>query len=405
MRRVKIKTHTFFNLATQRALYEKVGGYISKEFYIQEYIKILKAKYNLKRIYRFDLGQNNEGCSPAVEARLKALIETEDIRHYMKNYPEFICRELRKKIANHYKIEAEWILLSAGLDQMISIIAATFLELKDRIMINSPSFYLFEEYSKRLGAVPIYLHLKEKDKFKWTKETFDEYCQILRKLNPKLIWIANPNNPTGVSSPPTLLKNIVEEAANNYAYVIIDEAYGEYIDYNGKANSTSFFLSDYKNLIVLRTFSKAYGLASLRVGYAMSSNEDILRALKIHRNYFPITQLAFDLASVALDNSDYLKIVHEQVAERKKIFVEGFANIPHIFYVDTETNTLMVKHNELSSHDLIYALEKRGIIVATVPGEEDITKKYIRVTMGTEEEIRYFLEVLSEIRERRRKRK
>ena len=405
MKRVKIKTHTFFNLVTQRALYEKVGGYISKEFYIQEYIKILKAKYNLKRIYRFDLGQNNEGCSPAVEACIKALSENEGIRHYMKNYPEFICRELRQKIAYHHNIEPEWILLSAGLDQMIGIITASFLELKDRIMVNSPSFYLFEEYSKRMGAVPIYLHLKEKDNFKWTKETFDMYCQILKKLNPKLIWIANPNNPTGVSSPKILLKNIVEEASSNYAYVVIDEAYGEYIDYNGEVNSTSSFLRDYKNLIVLRTFSKAYGLANLRVGYAMSSNEDILRALKIHRNYFPITQLSFDLASVALDNTDYIKTVHEQVAKRKKIFVEGSASIPHISYVDTETNTLMMRHNDLDSNDLINALEKRGIIVAKVPGEEDIPKKFIRVTMGAEDEIRYFLEVLSEIKERRQKRK
>jgi histidinol-phosphate aminotransferase len=405
MKRVKIKTHTFFNLVTQRALYEKVGGYISKEFYIQEYIKILKAKYNLKRIYRFDLGQNNEGCSPAVEARIKTLSGNEDIRHYMKNYPEFICRDLRQKIAEHHNIEPEWILLSAGLDQMIGIIAATFLELKDRIMINSPSFYLFEEYSKRMGAVPIYLHLKEEDSFKWTKEIFDEYCQILKKLNPKLIWIANPNNPTGVSSPKILLKNIVEEASSNYAYVVIDEAYGEYIDYNGEVNSASSFLRNYKNLIVLRTFSKAYGLASLRVGYAMSSNEDILRALKIHRNYFPITQLSFDFASVALDNSDYIKTVHEQVAKRKKIFTEGSASIPHLSYVDTETNTLMMRHNDLNSNDLINALEKRGIIVAKVPGEEDIPRKYIRVTMGAEDEIRYFLEVLSEIKERRKKRK
>jgi histidinol-phosphate aminotransferase len=402
MRRVKIKTNTFFNLVTQRALYEKVGGYISKEFYIQEYIKILKAKHNLERIYRFDLGQNNEGCSPAVEARLRALLETEDIRIYMKNYPEFICRELRQKIATRHKIEPEWILLSAGLDQMLSIIAATFLEIKDRIMINSPSFYLFEEYSKRLGAVPIYLRLKEKDNFKWTEETFDEYCQILKKLNPKLIWIANPNNPTGVSSPKILLQKIVEEAANNYAYVVIDEAYGEYIDYKGEANSTSSFLSEYKNLIVLRTFSKAYGLANLRVGYAMSSNEDILRALKVHRNYFPITQFSFDIACVALDNSDYLKIVQQQIAERKKIFVKGFSHIPHIFYVDTETNIMMIRHNELNSHDLINALEKRGIIIAKVPGEEDIPKKYIRVTMGTDEEIHYFLEVLGNIKERRR---
>ncbi len=395
--RVRIKTHSFFNLGTQRALYEKVGGYVSKEFYMQEYLKILQVKHKLDRIYRFDLGQNNEGCAPEVVKRVKTLSGSTNIRQYIKNYPEFICRDLREKIANIHNVEPGNILLSAGLDQMISIIAATFLELNDRIMINSPSFYLFEEYSKRMGAIPIYLHLKEEDGFCWTSQTYDEYCDLLRRLNPKLIWIANPNNPTGVSIPKTLIRNIIDEAARNYAFVVWDEAYGEYIDYGGKVNSASEYLHDFDNLIVLRTFSKAYGLANLRAGFAMVKNDDILRGLKIHRNYFPITQLSFDLVSVALDHIDYMKTVQETVAIRKKIFEEGLEKLDHISYVDTETNTLMVKHEKLPANQFIDILERKGIIVAKVPGEEDIPKKFTRITLGTEDELSFLLGALKDI--------
>ncbi|MCU0289907.1 MAG: pyridoxal phosphate-dependent aminotransferase, partial [Acidobacteria bacterium] len=278
--KVRVKTHTFFNLGTQRALYEKVGGYINKEFYIQEYIKVLQEKYKLEHIYRFDLGQNNEGCAVEVEQRFKQLVEEGDIRKYIKNYPEFICRDLRQKIADKHDIQRGWILLSAGLEQMISMIAAAFLSLNDRILVTAPTFFLFEEYSIRRGAIPIYLQLSEEDGFNWKDDILYEYRQVLKKLRPKLVWIANPNNPTGASIPERLIKKIIDTAADNYAFVIMDEAYGEYIDRENKINSTSAFLHDYRNLIVLRTFSKAYGLANLRVGYAMCSNEDVLGALK-----------------------------------------------------------------------------------------------------------------------------
>jgi len=392
--KVKIKTRTFFNIGTQRALYDKVGGYVNKEFYIQEYIKLLKERHNLDRIYRFDLGQNNDGCTEEIEERFKELSRS-SIRQYIKNYPEFICLDLRKKIAKLHNIFPEWLQLSAGLEQMLSNIASSFLEFNDRVMVNSPTFYLFEEFSKRMGAVPIYLRLREDDNFAWTSSTFDEYKKILNRLNPKLIWLANPNNPTGVSCSKEMVEDIVREAADHYSFVVMDEAYGEYTDGDNEVRSSSSLLENYKNLIVLRTFSKAYGLANLRVGYAMCANNDIMNALKIHRAYFPITQFSFDFAGIALDQIGFLKAVRQKVAKRKKFFIEKIKKLKHIVYMNSETNVIMVRHSRLSANKLMDFLAEHGIIVAKVPGEEEevVLQRYIRVALGTKDELDYLIKV------------
>jgi histidinol-phosphate aminotransferase len=146
--------------------------------------------------------------------------------------------------------------------------------------------------------------------------------------------------------------------------------------------------------MVLRTFSKGYGLANLRVGYAMTGNEDILRALKIHRTYFPITQFSFDFASTALDQIDYLKTVRQKAAKRKKLFINKIEKFPHIIHMNSETNIMMIRHIKLSANKLMNHLEKHGIIVAKVPGEDVILQRYIRATLGTKEELAYFAEVL-----------
>ena len=392
----RIKTQSFFNHGTQRALYESVNGYITKEFYIQEYIKILKERYNLEKIYRFDLGQNNDGCTSEIEEHFRELCQT-NIREFLKNYPEFICLELRTKIAELHNIFPEWIQLSAGLEQMLALIASSFIELNDRILVNSPTFYLFEEFSRRMGAIPIYLTLKEEDNFEWTSSTFDEYTKILSRLKPKLIWIANPNNPSGNFCHLDLLKEIINEASNYYAFVVIDEAYGEYTDSDRGVLSASSFLQEYKNLIVLRTFSKGYGLANLRVGYAMTGNEDILRALKIHRTYFPITQFSFDFARIALEKIDYLISVRQKVIKRKRFFFDKLNQIPQIIYNNSSTNIMMLRHTKLSANKLMNHLEKNGIIVAKVPGDDIILQRYIRATLGTRQELDYFAQILSMI--------
>lgn len=391
--KTKIKTQSFFNIGTQRALYESVGGYITKEFYIQEYIKILKERHQLDKIYRFDLGQNNDGCAEEIEQHFEELSKT-DIRQFLKNYPEFICLDLRKKIAELHNIFPEWIQLSAGLEQMLANIASSFLGFNDRIMVTSPTFYLFEEFSRRMGAVPIYLYLREEDQFQWVGATYDEYRKILSRLTPKLIWIANPNNPSGVFIPLDLQEEIVKAAEDHYAFVVMDEAYGEYTDMDGGVRSASSLLHKYKNLVVLRTFSKGYGLANLRVGYAMTGNEDILRALKIHRTYFPITQFSFDFCSIAMEHIDYLSSVRQKVARRFKFFEDKVKQLPHINLIRSQTNVVMIRHAKLSANKLMNHLENHGIIVAKVPGEDVLMQRYIRATLGTRDELEYFIDVL-----------
>ena len=399
MKKTIIRTSNFFNLCTQRALYEKVPGYIDKESYLKEYIDVLRQEHNLEKIYRFDLGQNNDGCAVEVEDRFEEFLHYGEVRKYFKNYPDFECRELTGKIAElHGILDKEWVLISAGLDQMIRIIASTFVDLNDRIMVNSPSFYLFEEYSRRMGAIIVNLQLREEEGYGWNTDTFDEYRDILKKLNPKLIWIANPNNPTGVPFPKDLLQFIIDEAANYFAFVIVDEAYGEYVDPAGSVNSASALMESYDNLIVLRTFSKAYGLANLRIGYAISGNKDIIRALKIRSDYFPITQFSFDLANVALDHIEYLDTVRGNTIKKRKIVTAELDQIPGIKYIESQTNIIMLKHENMAYKQFNHHLEKHGIIVARVPADMEPKGQYIRMTLNSEENNRYFTDILRKIK-------
>lgn len=389
----KIRTHRFFNLGTQKALYENISGYVDKETAIQEHLQELTRKYGLANIIRMDLGENNDGCDVDILQSFEKILFRSNKRHYLKNYPDFLCRELRERIGSLHGIPADWILLSAGLDQMLIMIANIFLELNDRVLVNSPTFFLFEEYSHRMGAIPISLSLDEEKGFVWDKDTYFDYINLIEKLHPKLIWIANPNNPTGRSIPKELLGEIIRQAWENFSFIVIDEAYGEYIDPPHGVNSASEYLQEYDNLIVLRTFSKTFGLANLRIGYAMVNNNDILKALKIHRPYYPITQIAYDLALAALDRLEYLNWVREQAALRRKYLQGEIATIPSITCQETETCIMMVKHKSLDAEKFIEYLGQKGIIVASIPEMND----YVRITMGSEENNRYFIRVLREI--------
>ena len=139
----KIKTHTFFNLGTQRALYESTFGYVEKEHSINQFTTDLAKNVEVEKIYRFDLGQNNEGCALDIIDLFQQQYKAKDIRKYLKTYPDFVCLDLRQKIASMHGISPDNILLSAGLDQMLIMIASSFLELNDKILMNSPSFFLF----------------------------------------------------------------------------------------------------------------------------------------------------------------------------------------------------------------------------------------------------------------------
>jgi len=385
-----LKTHKFFNQFTRQAMFEKVRGYVDKTYDIELEINRIKRENNLEKIYRFDLGENVDGCSPKIKDYLKELQEKNKLIQSLNEYPDTTYSELKKKISEKFQIPENNILVSSGLDSILDLITRVFFEYKDIYMMTIPSFYLFEEYSERMGAIPVFLKLKEEDNFKWTPYTTENYKSLVGKFRPKIIWIANPNNPTGQVIQEIVMEDIIKFAHSYNSFIVVDEAYGEYTDTQDRVFSASKFIHRYKNLIVLRTFSKKYGLASIRVGYLMCSSEDIIEAMLLHRHHFPVTRFSSEIARIAIKDDDFLNQSRKNTKERQKIMFKNLGKLKNFSFIPSQTNIYMIKNKILNANELYKRFIEKGIITSKldITGLKD--KNYLRVTLGTKENNDFF---------------
>lgn len=390
-----IKTYKFFNHSTRLALFEGVKGYVDKSESVEDEIEELKQKYDLNQVYRFDLGENVDGYSPKVQNYLDSLHEKKQLAMLLNSYPDITHKSLRKQLSNIHNIPRENFVISTGLDSILDLITRVFFEPKDIYVMPIPGFYLFEQYSERMGAVPVFLNLKEEDDFEWTSELINEFKEIIIKFRPKLVWLSNPNNPTGQIIPENVLKEIIDLAYSYNVFVVIDEAYGEYI---GLAeNSASRYIMRYPNIMVLKTFSKAYGLAGLRLGYVMTSSSDIVRGLLTHRHHFPVSQLTLNIAKKALCDEEFILETTKRCRRRKLIFFSDLYTLRTFRYIYSYTNVFMLKNNYLSGQKLHNILKKNGILTSLLPQTGIKNKNYIRVTIRDEAENEIFYNICKRI--------
>ncbi len=194
-----------------------------------------------------------------------------------------------------------------------------------------------------MGAIPVFIELNEDDNFALTKEKIIELKVQIVMYKPKIVWIANPNNPTGSAIEEENLEEIVCLAKEHNTFVVIDEAYIKYLKKIGKRSMIK--LTKYDNMMVLRTFSKAYGLTGMRIGYLISSSKDIIEALLMLRIYFPVTQLALNMANLALSDKDFLKYTQKATKElADKLFCK-LEKSKSFRYISTATNIIPPKKN------------------------------------------------------------
>ena len=384
------------NPGTLVARSELLEGYVAREKNLEEHIENVCEHWGIGSVYRFDLGQNNDGCAPEVARRFEKLHARCETRELLKDYPAFRCRPLREKLGALHGVPADWLIVSAGIEQTIGLLAAAFLGPGDRVCVNRPSFFVFENFSRRMGAVPVRLELGRGDEFNWSEDTFSKYSAVIEEQRPKIVWIANPNNPTGLSVPGDLIERIVRRAAEHDTLVVVDEAYGEYTDPPAGVDSSSSLLHRYKNLLVMRTFSKAYGLASIRVGYAISSNTDVLGALLLHSYNYPITQFSLEIAECAVEHIDYLEVTRRRLQERRKEFMHGLSALDGIEAVASDCSIMMVRQAGLSARELTRRLERHGIFTARIPGGGEVGDNFIRINLGKQRDNRFLLRRLAE---------
>ncbi|MFC4404355.1 histidinol-phosphate transaminase [Gracilibacillus xinjiangensis] len=328
-------------------------------------IEDVKKEYGLSRIVKLASNENPFGYSEKVRQAIPNMLDGLEI------YPDGYAKALREELAKRLDVKEEQLTFGCGSDEIVDILCRTFLENGKNTIMATPTFPQYKHNALIQGAEIIEVPLKD---------GYHDLPSMLEVINSetKIVWLCSPNNPTGALIPKEDLVNFLEKCPE-HVLVVLDEAYYEYIDHAKNPNSVSL-LNNYENLVVLRTFSKAYGLANLRVGYGVAS-EEITKLLNITRGPFNTTTISQLSALTALKDTEFLKKTYQENITNKLAFMQ-FCNEAGLDFYDSEANFLFVKLP--TSGDQLFAyLLKNGFIVRS--GEALGHPNGVRITIGSKE--------------------
>jgi histidinol-phosphate aminotransferase len=298
----------------------------------------------------------------------------------VNRYPDSDYRPLAERIADFHKIKPNEVTLGCGSREVLRMAAAAFLSRHKTLVLASPSFGQVADLAKRVDAQVIAVPLN--------KYYAHDLNAMLRHTNAStgLVYICNPNNPTGSLTPRKDLEAFLEKLPATLA-VIIDEAYHEYVGPTSDYKSFIDHPIDDKRVTVVRTFSKLYGMAGLRLGYAISSAE-VSRKLSLTQLERGVNIVAARSAAAALDDSEYIRLSSRRNANERQEFYNQ-TNARMLRQIDSHTNFVFTKTG-LPSSQVIEHFERNGITLGPVVPEMD---RYVRVAIGTKENMKEFWRV------------
>lgn len=336
----------------------------------------VKRELGLEEVYKLASNENPLGPpESAVEAMRTAAGK-------VSLYPDANAYELRLALAKKHGVAPEEIVFGDGSNELLKLLSLIFLNPGDEIIIPQPSFGEYVRTATLCGAKAKAIPLNEN----YAVDLPSMVAAIGSKT--KMIYICNPNNPTGTVVDKKLLKQMMHRMGD--LIVVLDEAYFEFVQDENSPDGVAFF-KEFPNVVALRTFSKAYGLAGLRVGYGICQG-DIACALNKAREPFNVNSLAQVAAVAALNDQEYLKkSVEYNTIEREFLYTElkkrGFQVVP------SEANFLLVDVVR-DAKEVFGGLLKKGIIVRSAEIFNYPTK--IRVSVGLHKENEAFLQGLQE---------
>ena len=324
-----------------------------------------------RKLVKIKLSANESALGPSP----RAIKEYNKISKNFKRYPDTNGNSLKNVIAKKFKLDRNRIILGSGSDQIFELICRTYIKKGDEVIVPRYSFIIYRLYSKSNGAKIIY---SKENNFKVSVK--DILSKVTKKT--KVVFLANPNNPTGTFINKIELKNLRKKLRNNIL-LVIDDAYFEYVQQRNYSSGLKLF-SKYKNVLITRTFSKIYGLAGLRVGWGYASKE-IISILNQIKPPFNINRPALFAASAAVKDSNWLKKEIKHINKWSKIFFDTFKKMK-IETNESKVNFLLVNFDRvnISSNKVFQKLAKSGILVRKM----DIygIKNSLRITIGKSEE-------------------
>ncbi len=334
-------------------------------------IKEVERELGIEEAVKLASNENPLGPSPkAVEAMEQALKE-------VNLYPDGNGYYLKRALAAHLNVKEENLILGNGSDEIIRMIAETFLNEGEEAIMGEPAFLIYRLAAKIMKGRCRLVNLKDS-----THDLMAMAGTINKKT--KLIFIANPNNPTGTmvaaEEVASFMKKVPEEVI-----VIFDEAYYEYIE-RDDFPQTIDYLGEGRRVITLRTFSKIYGLAGLRIGYGIGP-EEFIKGMNRVRQPFNTNSLAQVAALAALKDQEHVKKSRKANREGKDFLYEELKKLK-ISYIPSQANFVLINVGE-EGKVISRKLMQEGIIVR--PMEMYNLPNFIRVTVGTEEENKKFI--------------
>jgi len=340
-------------------------------------IEEVQKEFGTKRWVKLASNENLLGPSP------KAVAAIRDELPNIYLYPEGPCTILRKAIAEKFAIPEGMIVISNGADNLILMIASAFVNGGDEVVMADPTFSVYTNVTQIMGGKPIKVKLKD-----FTHDLEAMLKKISRKT--KLVFICNPNNPTGttVSLEPF---NYFLSKLPKHVIVVLDEAYGDFVEDAFYPNGLDYIKAK-NQMIVLRTFSKVYGLAGLRIGYALG-REDLIHCLYQVRDPFPVHRMAQVAAVAALNDESHVIQSIQFVYEGKRYFYKELDKMG-LSYVPSQANFIFIDF-EKNSEEVFQAFLREGIIVR--PGKVWGYPTFARVTIGRMEDNQKFIKALKKI--------
>ena len=331
---------------------------------------------------KIKLSANESALGPSP----KAIKEFNKVSKNLKRYPDSDGIFLRKVLAKKFKLDPNRIILGSGSDQIFELICKSFLNKNDEVIVPEFSFIIYRIYSKIYGA-----------KIKYAKEKNFKISvnNILSKVTKKtkIVFLANPNNPTGTIINKKELLRLRKQLRSNIL-LVVDDAYFEYVKDKNYLPGMKLF-SNSKNVIVTRTFSKIYGLAGLRVGWGYGP-KNLIYALNQIKPPFNINRAALFAAVESIKDIKWLnkEIIH--VNRCAKIFFNNFKTLG----IETNSsygNFLLVNFNKIrgNSKKIFLRLAKSGILVRKMDVYK--IKNSLRITIGNESENKKFIKTLRKI--------
>ncbi len=333
-------------------------------------VEELERELGIQDIVKLASNENPLGLSPMAKKAIEAATAE------LTRYPDANGFYLKQKLAARWQVTPEQVTLGNGSNEVLEILFRTFVSPDSEVIFDKHAFIVYALLTQSAGATAIPVPSRD-----WGHDLDGMLERITGKT--RMICIANPNNPTGTYLAPKAIKAFLDKVPSNIL-VVLDEAYYEYVAPQERGE-THQWLSHYPNLVISRTFSKAYGLAGLRVGYALTSAEmaDLLNRV---REPFNCNSLALAAATAVLDDEAYLA---EGIAlnQREMKRLEAYFVERGLPYITSVGNFITVEVGEAGA--IYEALLRQGVIVRPIAGYG--MPNHLRVSIGTEAENTRFM--------------